>query len=137
MAQQNFSAVIDQWVARTEKRMLAVFQTSASFVIEDIIERTPVDTGFLRASLDVNTDGPVPMSRTPEGAGSFQPPTYDLAIAGADLGSVIYATFGANYAAHVEYGAQGRPSRAMVRLSAQAWPQHVERATAMAKARVG
>jgi hypothetical protein len=137
MAQQSFSATIDAWVAQTEGRLLAVFQTSTQFVIEDVIARTPVDTGFLRASLVVSANGPVPMSRTPDAGGSLETQSYDLAIAGAGLGSAIYATFGAVYAAHVEYGAQGRAGRGMVRLAAQAWPQHVERATELAKSRAG
>lgn len=134
---KSFIAQVDEWVLATRQRMIAVFRTSAQYVIEDVRDRTPVDTGFLRASWTVSLDGPQPMrSPNPGGDGGFQPQSYSLQIAGADLGSTIYASFVANYAGHVEYGARGRAGVGMVRLAAQAWPQHVNRAVAEAKARV-
>lgn len=141
MAQQNFAASVDKWVAETQRRMLAVFQTAAQFVIEDMVERTRVDTGFLRASVVVSASGPAPMSRAlPPGSTKNQyapSEQYTLAIAGADIGSTIWATYTANYAAHREYGTHGQSGDGMVRLAAQNWPQHVQRATGMAKSRAG
>lgn len=134
----SFTASVDQWVRQTEARMLAVFRTAAELVIDDVISRTPVDTGFLRASLTVTLDGPLPIRPNATGGGSFayQTPAYSLAIAGADLGDTIYASFVAAYAAHVELGTNGRAGVGMVRLAAQNWPQHVSQAVAAAKARV-
>jgi len=134
MAQQNFSAAVDKWVLETRQRMIAVFRTAAQFVVEDVIERTPVDTGYARASWTVSLDGPMPM-RGAQGDG-YQAPPYSLSIAGADLGDTIYLSAVANYMGHLEYGARGRAGVGMVRLSAQAWPQHVAKAVAEAKARV-
>lgn len=135
MASQSFSAAVEKWALKSQARLLAVFRTAAQYVIEDVRDRTPVDTGFLRASLTVTLDGPLPMR---EAAGSaYQAPSYSLVIAGAELGGTVYASFVANYAGHVEYGAQGRASVGMVRLAAQAWSSHVARAVAEAKARVG
>ena len=134
MAQQSFTATIDEWVMTTLARILAVFRTAAQYVIEDARDRTPVITGYLKSSLTVSLDGPLPM-RGKEGDGYMAPP-YALAIAGADFGDTIYASFVAVYAAAVEYGAQGREGRGMVRLSVQNWQAHVDRATAEAKAAV-
>jgi hypothetical protein len=134
----SFEAQIDAWVRKTEARMLAVFKTAAQYVIEDVRDRTPVDTGFLRASLTVTLDGPLPMR--PEaraGAFNYDAQPYSLVIAGAQLGGTVYASFVAGYAGHVEYGARGRAGTGMVRLSAQNWQSHVNRAVAEAKARVG
>jgi hypothetical protein len=135
MPQQSFSAAVDAWVLKSRQRLEAVLKTSAQFVIEDVVLRTPVDTGYLRASFTISFDGPLPM-RGSQGDGYTAPP-YSLAIAGAGLGDTIYASFVANYAAHVEYGARGRAGVGMVRLAAQSWDQHVARAVAAAKARVG
>lgn len=136
--QKSFSAAVDEWVMKSRARMLAVFRLSAEYVIEDVIVRTPVDTGFLRASLTVSLDGPLPIrpDAKPTGTRTYQPQPYSLQIAGADLGDTIYASFVASYSAHVEYGARGRAGAGMVRLAAQAWPQHVARAVSEAKARV-
>lgn len=134
---KSFTAQVDEWVLATRQRMIAVFRTSAQYVIEDVRNRTPVDTGFLRASWTVSLDGPLPMRAANPGRGQVnQAQSYSLQIAGADLGSTIYASFVANYAGHVEYGARGRAGVGMVRLAAQAWPQHVAKAVAEAKARV-
>src|SRR5690606_24358320 len=110
--QKSFSAAVDEWVMKSRARMLAVFKLSTEYVVEDVISRTPVDTGFLRASLTVSLDGPLPIrpdaGPAREWSGGYQPQPYSLQIAGADLGDTIYASFIASYAAHVEYGAQGR-----------------------------
>lgn len=131
---QSFTAQVDAWVLAARQRMIAVFRTSAQYVIEDVRDRTPVDTGALRKSWTVSLDGPLPM-RGAQGDG-YEAPAYSLAIAGADIGDTIYASFVMSYAGHIEYGAQGRAGVGMVRLAAQAWPQHVNRAVAEAKARV-
>ena len=134
----QFEAAVDAWVLQTQARLLAVFRTAAQYVIEDVRDRTPIDTGYLRASWTVSLDGPLPMrpEAKPSPQFSYNAQSYSLAIAGADLGDTIYASFVANYAGHVEYGAQGRVGVGMVRLSAQAWPEHVARAVSEAKARV-
>lgn len=130
----NFSAQIDDWVRKTQQRMDAVFKLSVQYLIDDVIARTPVDTGYLRASFTVTTNAPLP-TRGKQGDGYLAPP-YILVVNGARLGDVIHATFVANYAGFVEYGARGRAGVGMVRLAALAWPQHVNRAVAAAKARV-
>lgn len=135
MPQQSFSAEVDAWTAKSRKLLEAVLKTSSQFVIEDVVDRTPVKTGFLRASLTVSLDGPLPM-RSPNPGGSHAPQDYSLSINNADLDDTIYATFVANYAGHVEYGARGRAGVGMVRLASQNWQQHVNRAVAEAKARV-
>ena len=135
---QTFSAQVDEWVMETKARLRAVFQLSTQYVIDDIVARTPVDTGFLRASLTVTLDSPLPirpLARPAEG-GLYQPEPYALQIAGADVEDTIYASFVAGYAGHVEYGARGRSGAGMVRLAAQAWPIHISRAVTEAKARV-
>lgn len=106
MAQKSFSAAVDEWVAATEARMTAVFRLSAEYVIENVIELTPVRTGFLRASLAVTTDGPLPIrsDAKPSEGGTYQSAPYSLVISGADLGQTIHASFTAAYAAHIEYG---------------------------------
>lgn len=145
---QSFDGAIDAWVLQTKQRVEAVVKNAGEFVVEDVIERTPVDTGFLRATLIASLDGPQPLDKaipdgTPPGLSkkggkrSFEDPTqYDLVINAAELGQTIYVSFTANYAAHVEYGANGRAGMGMVRLAVQAWPQHVARAVQEAKAAV-
>ncbi|QYM73369.1 HK97 gp10 family phage protein [Pseudochrobactrum sp. Wa41.01b-1] len=121
MVQQNFAAQVDAFVMQTQRRMLAAFRTAAQFVIEDMIDRVPVDTGFLRASVVVSLDGSRPLDR-PLPAGSKRKqyelnPQYTLAIAGTEIGNTIWASFTANYGAHVEYGTNGRQGRGIANRS--------------------
>lgn len=131
---QTFKAEIGEWVAQTQARMLAVFRTAAQYVIEDVRDRTPRDTGYLASSWTVSLDGPLPM-RGAQGDGYVAAP-FAAVIAGADLGGTIYASFVANYAGYIEMGARGRQPVGMVRLSIQNWQAHVDRATTEAKAAV-
>lgn len=132
----NFTAQIDEWVLKSKARMLAVFQTATQFVVEEMLERTPVITGYLRASVTVrfNTPAPIRPNNLPvEGASYGMPTQYALAIAGAKLGQTIYASYTAAYAMPIEYGFKSYAGAGMVRLSAQNWNTHVAKATAIAR----
>jgi len=147
MAQRSFSAAVDAWVAKSEARLEAVFRMSAQDVIAEMQEvgpsvanpdsfgtgHMPVDTGFLRASLQASINEPRPaMMFRPPSAGSvaYEASPVALVIAGARLGQTIYATYGASYAPRMEarYG--------FVRLAAQRWQEIVSRNARLARQRV-
>lgn len=133
----NFTAAIDEWVMKTRQRAEAVFKTAAQNVGEEIISRTPVDTGFLRASLTATlNDKPMIKRDVPNRDAAYPAPDITLGIEGAKLGDTIYLTFTANYARYVEYGTRNQFPAAMVRLSARNWPYHVQAAIREAKAAV-
>ncbi len=138
----SFTGAIDAWVMESRARMEAVFKTAAQSVAEDVVDRTPVDTGFLRASLTASlVEAPAirESARPAKDAkkGSFPTPAnYSLVISNMKLGDTLYVGFLAAYAGHVEYGTRGKKGRGMVRLAAQAWPQHVAKAIREAKAAV-
>lgn len=119
-----FQASVAAYIAQYKDRLERVFKASAQDVIAEAQTpvarggRMPVDTGFLRNSMVAGLNGSTALS----GADS-----YVLAIAGADLGDSIFAGWTANYARHVEYGAQGRAGRFYMRGAAQQWQQIVDR----------
>ncbi|NNV20533.1 HK97 gp10 family phage protein [Ochrobactrum pseudogrignonense] len=129
----SFSSELLAWVERTKRRQQVVFQTAAQFLAEDILERTPVDTGFLRGSFRTDPNKPVKIGDTPNG---FE------GIAAAKATDTIYMGFGAVYAMRIEYGFDGEDSlgryyyqdgAGMVRLAWQNWPQHVSKAAAQVR----
>lgn len=136
----SFSAQVDSWVRKSEKRLEAVVKESAQRVAVEVKRRTPVDTGFLRNSLLASTSSMPLIDRNarPGAGGSFADDSSQIAlvIAGAPLGKPIYLGFVASYAAHVEYGARGRAGAAMVRLTAQSWDRIVQSVVAEAKLRI-
>ena len=136
----TFSAQVDAWVRKSEARLEAVVKDAAQQVAIEVKSRTPVRTGFLRASLTASTSM-MPIidrnARPAEGALYTDRETeIALVIAGASLGEPIFLGFVANYAAHVEYGARGRAGVAMVRLTAQRWPQIVAESVNRIRSRV-
>jgi hypothetical protein len=138
----RFKADIDDWVKETQARLDAVFKAASQSVIEEVVARTPVDTGFLRASLTASLDSMEPIRRGSRPAGdaapgSYPPPDVALVILSARVGQTIYASFTAEYSGVVEYGdGENRKPVGMVRLSAQNWPKHVRDAVRAARAAV-
>ena len=136
----SFSAQVAAFVAKSEKRMEMVVKESAQRVGLAVKDRVPVDTGFLRASFMASTSSMPLIDRNARpGSGPIADGGEQIAlvIAGASLGQPIYLGFVAGYAAHVEYGANGRAGIGMVRLAAQQWPSIVNQVVAEAKQRIG
>jgi len=137
----SFAASVDAWCQQGKGRIEQVFKLSTQYVIEDVIERTPRDTGFLVNSLTVQIGDVLPIdpgARPPEGtpAGTYDAKPYAAVISNATIGDVVTASFVASYAPPVEFGANGRAPVGMVRLSVQRWQEHVDRAVAETKALV-
>lgn len=129
----SFTAQIDAWVAKTKDRQTAVFRQSAQEVIEIITRTAPVDTGFLRASLQVGINKPLPVADRTNPGGTYGQPAYTMALAGAVIGDYITAGYTANYARALEFGTSSIAPRGWVRAAAMQWPQIVTRVTAQAK----
>lgn len=148
MAQQSFSAQVNAWARKSERRMDAVFKESAQRVIAEAQKvrgeggRMRVDTGFLRASGQVSLSGPplirqgfVPPADAGPGSFAYSASPIALEIAGARLGGTIWFGYTAAYAAAREYGARGQAPDAFVRGAAQQWQDIVKQTTARIKAR--
>lgn len=144
MAQASFSAAVGAWVAETKERMVAVRNIAAERTIEFMQNpvgrggNMPVDTGFLRASLQASIGRAAFVPRANPGAGSFayEPGEVTMVLIRARITDPVEVVYTANYARHVEYGAMGRPGRAFVRLAAQTWQRNVDLAAAELRTRV-
>jgi hypothetical protein len=142
MADKDFKALVGDWVAETKERTEAVFKESAQRIIEVMQTpvagggNLPVDTGFLRASLQATLGEPAfPVTENPGGSFSYDAGTVSLVIADAKITDTITAVYGANYAIFVNYGTSRTPARRFVDLAAQQWPRIVEEVAADARAR--
>lgn len=140
MSNLSFTAAVSDWVRETEQRMTAVFRQASQEVIQDMVNRTPVDTGFARASVVVSTSAMPSIDPNKKGAdgASYTPDVTEisLAIAGAEIGQTIFAGYTAAYAPALEYGHSKQAPNGMVRLAAQRWPAVVAEVSARAQARV-
>ena len=141
----EFAASVDDWTRATKERMAAVFRESTKRVIAEMQKpvgsggNMPVDTGFLRASLQatINTPGGSISYRPQGSAFAYDGSKVVLTLARAKIGDTVFAVYGANYAPHVEYGANGRAGYGFVRLAAQQWQGIVNRVVVEAKSRAG
>lgn len=141
----SFAAQVNDFVRQTRRRMEAVFRESAQRVVTEMQTpvaqggNMPVDTGFLRASLRITKDAPLPMGlgRTDDAKTyAFNPTAASLVIAGAGIGDTLFASYTANYAGFVHYGREGRPGRQWVTMAAQRWPAIVAQVSAELQGRI-
>lgn len=109
--------------------------------------RLPVDTGFLRASLQVSIGETLPpLAETPkDGSFDWDADEVRLTLDGSELSDTVLAVYTAAYARRIEYGFKGRDSLGreysqagtrFVALAAQRWVQVVEAECAKAQASV-
>lgn len=120
----TFTAQIKAFADRANEKLEAVVKQSAQevFSIAQTPKaqggRMPVDTGFLRNSLVAQLNG----STVGGGADA-----YVLAVAGADLGDVIFAGWTAKYARFMEYGTSRTTGNFYMLGAAQQWQAIVAR----------
>lgn len=144
----DFLSQVTEWVRETEQRTEAVFRESAQRVIAEMQSLVPVDTGFLRASLQVSRTAPVPADRGPaDGATyTYNPTAATLAIAGAAIGDTLFASYSAVYAPRVNWGYVGtdalgrtynQQGRHFIERAVQRWPQTVGDVCRELQARAG
>jgi hypothetical protein len=114
----TFTAQIKGFTDRAKEKIEAVVKQSAQEVFSiaqtPVAQggRMPVDTGFLRNSLIAELNG----ARVSGGGDA-----YVLAVAGMDLGDVIFAGWTAEYARFQEYGTSNFPGRFYMLGAAQQW----------------
>lgn len=147
LGSKSFAAAVKAWGDKVEEKMTMVFREAATDLIETANEvgpskanpgstgtgNMPVDTGFLRNSVQVVLNGPLPPAnrKRPEKGGAVAySPDFELAIVGAVLGDTISAGWTANYAVHVEYGTSKMAPRQFVGKAVQKWGAIVDRAVA-------
>jgi hypothetical protein len=137
MAQKTFSAEVDAWVRATKERIEAVFRLSAQKLNEEVMSRTPIDTGYLVHSWTASLSGAsaiMPESRGAAGKTyAVDAGPINLVIAGAPLSATIWMSFSASYSIFVEFGTEKMAPRAMVRLAAQNWGEIVSESVREAK----
>jgi len=130
----SFAAQVDGLVKKTERNLTAVFRESAKRVIQQAQDNVPIDTGFLRSSLQVGINVAVPPASRPQSAPGAVP-NISAVIAGASLGDTITAGYTANYALFVEYGTSRMGPRRFVGRAVANWQGTVNRVVAEVNSR--
>lgn len=144
MAGKTFSATVDAWAQKSQRRMDYIAKESAQRVFMQANHNVPVDTGFAQASFRATLNSPdvsiafrpmdAPPGKSQGGGQSFFPDddAIALVINSATIGQdVIYGTWVANYITYLE------DRIGFARLAAQNWSMIVDQVVAEAKARIG
>lgn len=148
MAEGSFTAKIRQFAEQVPEAAEAVFLKSVEDLTRELSKidkeggRVPHETGFLVQSLRASTAAAPRIldSARPVGTQQYKFEIEDiLTIAGqaAEQRTSVFIGYTAAYAAHQEYGANGRPGLGFMRLAVQQWPQFVERRAAEAAREFG
>lgn len=150
MANQSFSAQIEDWTKRVTNAEKIIFQRSALRLAHELTEEVTKlvynqppspnynRTGFLRASLMAsNTEMPLAILDNPGAAGNVDFGQIELVINNAELGGTIYLGYSARYGPFVHAGANGQPPKPWVTLVAQRWQAIVSEVAADVKREAG
>ncbi|CAM3779314.1 HK97 gp10 family phage protein [Litorimonas haliclonae] len=141
----DFDAQVDEWIAKSERRIEAVFKIATQELFYGVLKpareggRMRIDTGFLRSSFQASIGQPVlRLEPRPDGEASFTPDTgaISLTINQADLGQTIFGMFTANYARPREYGSRGKPGDGFVLTNAARWQSFVNDAATTFRASI-
>ena len=127
---KSFAASLDAFANKTVAQMKAVMQES----VQDVVAiaqspkaqggRMPVDTGNLRNSLASGLNGTF---------GPAGPESYELTIAGMEIGDVARFAWTAEYAIYQELGTSKMHGNHFVGSAAAEWPSIVEANAARVK----
>lgn len=132
----TFAAQVGAWATKVDGAIEVIFRESCQELVATLNSLAPVDTGFLRSSLVASTTA-MPLIREADGAVPGDLGEIVLVIAGLEPGEVLYLGYTASYSAYVHFGAQGRPARPWVDMTAQRWEQIVARKASEVRARLG
>lgn len=135
----DFSATIDAWATKTEKRAEAIWKQATQKTASIAQSRIPVETGFARSSIRASTSAMPPIEKGSHGQRG-QTYSYDsgeivATIAGARLGGTLFIGWTAGYIGELEKGHSQQAPSGFLRLAAMEWPQIVAETVAEAKSR--
>ena len=127
------NVTIDQWVAKSQARLDAVWKTAAQDIVREMQTprakngRMPVQTSFLRNSFSAD------VNKTPSGNGNsaYTSGPISIVINRAKIGDTVVFGFAAQYAIFVEV------KYSFIRHAAQNWQQIVNKAAQKVITRVG
>ena len=124
---------IDQWVAKSQARLEAVWKTAAQDIAKEVQTprakggRLPLDTGYLRNSFSAD------INATPGGNGNspYSAGPIGIVVSRAKIGVRVVFGWSAQYSVYME------ARFSFLRSAAQNWPQIVTKASQKVKTRVG
>ncbi len=107
---RQFKATLGAWATQVGDKLDALARQSAFRMSRNVIQATPVDTGFLRGSWQPSIGAPATGAASPDKSGSARMAQVALTVAGLKRGERFYLINNARYAMRLEYGFVGEDS---------------------------
>lgn len=137
----EFGNAVGRWAKQSVDRMERIFKQSTQTLANTMnaVGNVPIDTGFLRSSIEGSLSEMPRINPAKTNAGkvpsSWSGSDLTLVIASARLGDTIYIGYTAAYAGFLEYGTSRMPPRGFVARATGQWQRIVRATVAQAKAR--
>ncbi len=129
----DFSNIVQLFVNKAKADIRATVDESVKKIIDEMQTPVsnggdmPVKTGFLRDSLVISEGSPVAMHKVNPGQSvTYNKARVDRSVEAMTLGRKFYASWTAEYAGKVYYGANGMSGRQWAALANQRWPELVK-----------
>lgn len=121
-----FKVRLGRWENATKAKLDALARQVCFEMAQRVVEKTPVDTGFLRGSWQPSIGAPqVATDPAPDPAGAAASATIAAVIPQIKAGDRFYMLNNASYARAVEYGTSKMAGRHYVSDTVAAWPEIV------------
>lgn len=105
---EDIEISFDKFVERAMDKLDAFARQTIQQVAENVIQDTPVDTGFLRGQWHATIGSPQAPEKPADLAGAGAQSQIALTVAQLKGGDVLYVMNGAAYVRPVEYGRTGQ-----------------------------
>lgn len=122
-----FNARIGAWARQVNADLDALARQTAQEMAGAVVERTPVDTGFLRGSWQPSIGAPADAIAKPDPSGEIARAAVTLKAAEVKAGDRFFMLNNARYARFVEYGTSRMAGRFFVGDTVAQWRRIVGR----------
>lgn len=124
---QKLRAQIDAWVQKAPQKLDGFARQICFEMAERVVDKTPVDTGFLRGSWQPSIGSPsLDHAGKSDKAGAAAQAAVALVVPQIKAGDRFYMMNNAAYARHVEYGTSKMAGRYYVSDTVKNWPSVVQ-----------
>ncbi len=127
MSGRQFNADIRAWAKKANANLDALARQTAQEVAAQVVQKTPVDTGFLRGSWQPSIGAPTDAVGSADPSGATAQSQVTLVAAQFNRGERFFMINNAAYARFVEYGTSKMAGRYFVNDTVADWQAIVRR----------
>lgn len=130
MSAKIFRAAIGEWKKATQAQLEGLARQTCFEIAEQVVQATPVDTGFLRGSWQPAINSPEVKEGALDPSGAQAIAQVTVVANAIKPGDHFYMMNNASYAHFVEFGTSKMAGRFYVQGTIKKWPMIVEKVAA-------